>query len=128
MCNNCENCIHNRVCGHKEKYQQYIKEYNELNKKWDIFDRDPNCPEYTDKSLLKVNYKKYFDTKPLEDKDIKVTYDSSTNKQEEMKMAEKLYNKNINKDIPPAIDLDELIEKILLVNTLRNRKNSGVRY
>jgi hypothetical protein len=132
MCNNCKNCIHDRVCGHKEKYEQYIKEFNELNEKWDLFQKNPSCPEYLNKSLLKVNHGNYFNTESLEDKNTENTYYNCEKVKSDLnnsiERAEKLYNKNINKDIPPTIDLNELIEKILLVNTLRNRKNSGVRY
>lgn len=48
MCSNCEECVYNRMCGSKEKYKQMIKEYNELNKKWDIFKSNPPCPEFKD--------------------------------------------------------------------------------
>jgi hypothetical protein len=74
---NCKNCIHQRVCGHKEKYEQYIEEFNELNKKWDIFQTNPNCPEYTDKNLLRVNQGRNYDYLPKE-KDIDTTYDNKT--------------------------------------------------
>lgn len=48
MCSNCKECVYNRMCGSKEKYKQMIKEYNELNKKWDIFKSNPPCPEFKD--------------------------------------------------------------------------------
>ena len=42
----CKDCIHTRVCGLKGKYEDYIKEFNELNKKYDIFEINPKCPEF----------------------------------------------------------------------------------
>jgi hypothetical protein len=77
MCN-CTSCIHKRVCGQKEKYEQYIKEFNELNKKWDLFEKNPNCPEYTSQDLLTTNHKEDYDFL-TKNKDIQFTYDNKTN-------------------------------------------------
>lgn len=61
MCSNCEECVYNRMCGSKEKYQQMIKEYNELNEKWNIFKSNPPCPEFKDIDIFaeENGYSKY---------------------------------------------------------------------
>jgi hypothetical protein len=138
MCN-CTNCIHVRVCGSKEKYKQYIKEFNELNKKWELFEKNPSCPEFTDKSLLRVNQKQdnWFNTKPL-DNVTKVTYNDNTEEEnkanisktnsdlrQSIKNAEKLYYKNRNKDIPiTVIGSEEFINFANILETIINYKHS----
>lgn len=82
MCSNCKECVYDRMCGSKEKYKQMIKEYNELNEKWDIFESNPKCPEFKDieKFAEEHGYSKYtgkiestkdgslsFEIKPIEE-------------------------------------------------------------
>ena len=138
MCN-CKECIHDRVCGLKEKYDQYIKEFNELNKKWDLFKPNPNCPEFTDKNLLRVNQKQdnWFNSKPLQNV-TKTTYDAKAEEDKQnvdkvdsdlrqsIKNAEKSYYKNRNKDMPiTVIGSKEFIDFANILETIINYKDSN---
>ncbi|MGL5151572.1 MAG: hypothetical protein ACRC7N_13495 [Clostridium sp.] len=42
----CSSCIHKQVCGHKDKWEDYVEEHIQLRKKYDLFDEDPSCKYY----------------------------------------------------------------------------------
>lgn len=65
MNNLCKECIHTQVCGHKEKYQEYLKEMEQLKEKYDIFENAPKCQFY--KKDDKINFRGFLDG------DIKIT-------------------------------------------------------
>ena len=59
MNNLCKECIHTQVCGHKEKYEQYLNEIEELKVKYDIFETAPKCQFY--KKDDKINFRGFLD-------------------------------------------------------------------
>lgn len=59
MNNLCKECIHTQVCGHKEKYQEYLKEMEQLKEKYDIFENAPKCQFY--KKDDKINFRGFLD-------------------------------------------------------------------
>lgn len=42
----CDNCLHSVVCGHKEKWEEYVKEHIKLREKYSLFDEEPECKYY----------------------------------------------------------------------------------
>lgn len=50
----CNECIHNRVCGDKQRYEAYYAELVELNKKYDIDEKALMCPEYNSKADIEA--------------------------------------------------------------------------
>lgn len=48
-----EGCIHAQVCGHKNEWANYCKEHIKLREKSILFDEEPKCRYYINKSRLK---------------------------------------------------------------------------
>ena len=54
----CSSCLHDVICGHRDEWKRYCKEHIELRKKSVLFDEDPSCRYYIDKSVLEKKEEK----------------------------------------------------------------------
>lgn len=55
MLKNCQNCIHKKVCGLKEKYNQYVNEMKVMKEKYPEMGFTTDCPSWRFENEVGVN-------------------------------------------------------------------------